>query len=328
VYRLKLLVSDGSTQTKDFVNITVASSNNAPVADAGANQTVTTENTVTLDGSGSSDADGDTLTYTWSFILVPGSSSLTTSDISGASSSVATFVPDVEGTYRPKLLVADGTENAKDFVTITSSEGTGNSPPSADAGADQSVNSGDTVSISGSGSSDPDGDPLTYAWTFQSIPAGSALTDGDISSAGTVSASFVPDTTGTFRLRLRVSDATETAKDFMNVTASSTYTYDDDIQPILNSHCTSCHSGGSPSASLNLSASVGYGNIVTVPSAQSALDRVAPCDTESSYLWHKVNNTQSSVGGSGNRMPPSGSALSSSNLAILESWIEDCAIEN
>jgi|GEM_PF-3786760 len=328
VYRLKLLVSDGVAQSKAFVNITVVGSNTAPVADAGGSQTVTTGNTVTLNGSGSSDADGDSLTYSWTFVLVPAASSLTTSDISGANSAIATFVPDVDGTYRPKLLVQDGTDRGKDFATITSSGGSGNAAPSAAAGPDQSVNVGDTVTLNGSGSSDPDGDALTYQWTFSTVPSGSSLTNSDISGASSVSASFVTDTAGTFRLRLRVSDGVETDKDFVTATATSTYTYDDDIQPIFNAQCTSCHSGSSPSGGLSLSSSVGYDNIVNQGSAQSSLDQIEPCDTSASYLWHKVNNTQSSVGGSGNRMPPSGSGMSSANLAILESWIEDCAVEN
>jgi PKD domain len=41
-----------------------------------------------------------------------------------------------------------------------------NQPPIADAGADQTVNSGDTVTLDGSGSSDPDPeDQITYSWT-------------------------------------------------------------------------------------------------------------------------------------------------------------------
>ena len=47
-----------------------------------------------------------------------------------------------------------------------------NNPPVADAGLDQTINEGATVSLDGSGSSDFDGNTLTYKW---SAPAGITL---------------------------------------------------------------------------------------------------------------------------------------------------------
>jgi subtilisin-like proprotein convertase family protein len=45
-----------------------------------------------------------------------------------------------------------------------------NRAPSAAAGSDRTVTAGQTVALSAAGSSDPDGDPLTYQWTRTSGP--------------------------------------------------------------------------------------------------------------------------------------------------------------
>ncbi|GAB4267427.1 MAG: hypothetical protein Kow0092_20770 [Deferrisomatales bacterium] len=48
--------------------------------------------------------------------------------------------------------------------------GAANRPPTADAGGNQRVTGRDRVTLDGRGSSDPDGDPLTYRWTLVDGP--------------------------------------------------------------------------------------------------------------------------------------------------------------
>ena len=59
-----------------------------------------------------------------------------------------------------------------------------NQEPVASAGADQSVLSGALVTLSGTASTDPDGDSLTFAW---SQTGGTAVT---LSNANTASPTF------------------------------------------------------------------------------------------------------------------------------------------
>ncbi len=60
------VATDGlTTSNVALVTITIEPVNDAPVADAGANQSVLAGVVVALDGSNSSDVDGDSLTYGW-----------------------------------------------------------------------------------------------------------------------------------------------------------------------------------------------------------------------------------------------------------------------
>ena len=77
------------------------------------------------------------------------------------------------GTYIAKLFVNDGTATSEPDTVIISTE---NSPPAADAGADQSVRVTATVQLDGSSSSDVDGDTLTFKWSFSAVPEGSGTT--------------------------------------------------------------------------------------------------------------------------------------------------------
>ncbi|MDT8420067.1 MAG: PKD domain-containing protein [Desulfuromonadales bacterium] len=201
-YVLQLTVNDGTVNsTADSVTVTATTPNSPPIADAGADQNVATSGTVTLDGSGSFDPDGDPLTFSWAFTSRPAGSSATLSD---AAAENPTFTADLEGTYVLQLIVNDGTVNSTaDAVTVIAV--TPNSPPTADAGADQDVATGTTVTLSGSGSVDPDDDPLTFSWAFTSRPAGSSAT---LSDAAAENPTFTADLEGTYVLQLIVNDGT------------------------------------------------------------------------------------------------------------------------
>ena len=86
----------------------------------------------------------------------------------------------------------------------------------ANAGSDQSVEVGQTVIIDGTGSSDSEGNPITYLWSFSSVPSGSTAT---ISNATSASASFIPDVEGTYVVTLTISNATDSKTDDISIDA-------------------------------------------------------------------------------------------------------------
>jgi hypothetical protein len=101
--------------------------------------------------------------------------------------------------------------------------------------------------------------------------------------------------------------------------------YTSKIQPIFNAKCTTCHSGGAPPQGLNLSAATSFGMLVNVNSNElPSMKRIKPNDVSHSYLVHKVEGTQGSVGGSGQKMPLgcSGSTcLTSTQINDIKAWI-------
>ena len=175
--------------------------NIAPTADAGADQTVDAGETVTLMGTGD-DEFPDSLTYEWRQHLYGRTPAVTLSDTSVANPTF-TAPGDVRQDYPLSF-----------YLTVTDRRGAShvdgcwvfvrNRRPTANAGEDQTVGTGDTVTLTGS-ATDPDpGDTLTYIWVQTS---GTTVT---LSDATVVNPTFTaPDSAAILEFILIVLDSSK-----------------------------------------------------------------------------------------------------------------------
>ncbi|SEP27248.1 hypothetical protein SAMN04490248_1643, partial [Salinihabitans flavidus] len=150
--------------------------NAAPVADAGAAQSVVSGTQVTLSGSGT-DADGSITSYAWT--RTGGTGNAANAVLSDTTAQNPTFtdsslIPgDGPETHIFQLVVTDddGATSAPDTVEITVSAPS-DVAATADAGPDASVASGASVTLDGSGSdANNDGQSLTWSWTQTGGPS-------------------------------------------------------------------------------------------------------------------------------------------------------------
>ncbi|MBZ5504515.1 MAG: hypothetical protein LAO78_03410 [Acidobacteriia bacterium] len=226
-----------NTQTRQIgvggfpFGIAIATLPTPPTAVAGANQTITVGQTVHLDGSGSfaPNTPPANLQYAWSFVSQPTGS---TAILNNANTATPNFVADAVGDFVAQLVVTDpATSRASQPSQVTISSIW--SPPTANAGAAQSVLTGALVQLNGTGSSDPNGLPLTiYDWSFTARPAGSAATI----TPGTLGlASFTADVAGLYTVQLVVSDAFGSSQPAtVDITAITPETSQELLQDVIN----------------------------------------------------------------------------------------------
>ena len=123
-YQASLTVSDGQLDSSADQVTVIASvqvqPNNAPEANAGGDQTVSTGQRSVLDGSNSFDADGDSLSYLWRFVSRPSGSNAILANVALPN---AEFTPDVDGSYLLELTVSDGSSSDTDRVLVVSASG-------------------------------------------------------------------------------------------------------------------------------------------------------------------------------------------------------------
>lgn len=155
--------------------------NRVPVALAGGPYQSYVNLPVTFNGAGSYDPEGQPLTYRWNF-----------GDGTSGTGAAPSHAYAAKGTYTVTLVVNDG---YLDSAPVTTTVTIPNRAPVANAGGPYSGQFGTLIGFNGSASSDPDGDPLLYRWSF-----------GDGTSATGVSPTHAYSTRGTYTATLIVND--------------------------------------------------------------------------------------------------------------------------
>ncbi|MBI4691010.1 MAG: hypothetical protein HY754_12225 [Nitrospirae bacterium] len=206
-----------------------------------------------------------------------------------------------------------------------------NCPPVAYAGSDQSVVVSTTVTLDGTGSSDVNGDALTYNWSFTSKPVGSLASLSDSTAS---MPTFTADVAGNYAISLTVSDGKSGSEaDYVAVTASSSVSavsFSAGVQPVFNNNCISCHVSGGFAGFLILTSGVSYNNLVNQPSARTGNPpsgtRVVPYDSANSVLYQRISGIGLPAGES--TMPLGGALLSDSDQSLIKTWIDQGASNN
>ena len=167
------------------VTIRVTNVNESPTANAGADQSVTEGDTVTLAGSGT-DQEGQTLTYAWT-----PPSGITLSDATAANPTFTAPDRTADYTLSFSLKVNDGTnDSAADTVDISVTAD--NDAPGTPSLTDQTATVGTAFSYQFAAVTDPEGATPTYTaqartggagtesdpYTYGSLPSWLTFTAG------------------------------------------------------------------------------------------------------------------------------------------------------
>ncbi len=220
-YTLRLSATDSQLSASNNVVVVVGSSSNskwkknqAPIVDAGPDQTITLPATASLVGSVTDDGPYDRLTVSWSKVKGPGY--VTFSSAKSIATSVSFSSP---GTYSLRLTATDGAlSRSDDIVIVVDPPSAANNPPVVNAGADQMITLPAMANLAGTATDDglPTGSTLILSWS--KVTGVGTVT---FSNASTLNPTATFSAAGTYTLRLTASDGKATATDDMIVVVST-----------------------------------------------------------------------------------------------------------
>ncbi len=278
----RLTVTDmNGLESSDSCIVNISSINVCPVANAGLNQVANEGDSVTLDGSGSIDPDNDSISYLWEQTDGP---QVVLSDSTAVQ---PTFTaPDIgtDGISITFQLTVEDYGGLKDTETCIVNVLWINVPPVADAGEDQTVVEGDTVTLDGSGSNDVENGIVSYLW-IQTGGTPVTLSDPTVAQP-TFTLPSAEQSGGSFVFQLTVKDGGG-LEDADTCTISATSTASSPPVPEIkaNGHDgpMSIASGDTLSITVSLDPGVDYAG----KRVDWWISVLSPGDVWSSYKWRK-----------------------------------------
>jgi pimeloyl-ACP methyl ester carboxylesterase len=264
VFRLTVTDNYGKWHADDVtVKVSTTGTVNAsPIANAGADKTLTLPtNSITLSGTGS-DTDGSITAYKWTKVSGGAATLGSTTSSSLALSGL------VAGSYVFRLTVTDDkSATASDDVTVqVSATGTTNASPVANAGANKTLTlPTNSITLIGTGS-DTDGKITAYKWTKVS---GGTATLGSTTASSLALSGLV---SGTYVFRLTVTD-------------DKAATASDDVTVVVNTS-----SGGTTTTQSAPVADAGGNKTIKLPVTSVVLNGSATTykGTIVSYKWEQI----------------------------------------
>jgi hypothetical protein len=165
--------------------------------------------------------------------------------------------------------------------------------------------------------SDPNADPLSYAWSITSGPAG-----GRLRTAGETA--IFSGAAGDYTLLLSVDDGHggQAQLEFPIHVSTAECSLPADVEAIISQRCSPCHTERASGGLAMPSAAQAYANLVGVGSHAAACSTrtlVVPGDPASSYIIAKLRGT---TGICGAQMPRNAPPLPETEIQTIETWIQ------